>query len=507
MMSNEEKHRMKQGQVYYDGDCPMCTAFVGKLDATFKKRNVRAVDVNTGELPKGIEKRDALQEIFVVEEDGSRYRNAEAILRILALNPKLKFLPKLGRLPGVKQLLPIGYNFIARNRLFIFGPASRIYWVKWVLGFGFLAGIALSLPLWLSSRLYPTTPAVHFLPSIPNILGYGLLALLVGSLLGIILSSKPRKYIVSAIFLYGLFVLFDQSRLQPWAYQYAVMFAVLGFFSWKASDLQLKETILNICRFIVAAIYFWSGLQKFNLMFFSSVFPWFVSPVASFFPGTTEFYVYAIGIFIPLIEMAIGVGLLTRRFKTLAIFMALDMMVFVLLLLGPLGHNWNSVVWPWNVVMFLLVLVLFYKTNDFSWDFARKGKHVLLTFSIGLLFVFLPVLSFFDRYDSYPSFALYSGNIDQGFIRLSGATVEKLPGEVRQYAVPIGDHYRLYISKWSYGVMNVPAYPEERIYKNVAESLCIYEMNTAGMWLVIKEFPSFHERTEKTFTCSELRSS
>ena len=75
--------------------------------------------------------------------------------------------------------------------------------------------------------------------------------------------------------------------MQPWVYQYLFMLAALGLFSWRYDDVAGRDLTLNICRFIVASIYFWSGLQKLNPEFFNAHFVWVLAPIQGNFSGAS----------------------------------------------------------------------------------------------------------------------------------------------------------------------------------------------------------------------------
>lgn len=109
-----EKERRKT--IYYDGSCRMCTAIIKKVNDSSQKEKFNPKDLTKDPLPQNISRSAAGKEIHVIDENGTIYKNAEAILKILEEYPKWKFLVKLGRLPIIKQLLPIGYKFISANR-------------------------------------------------------------------------------------------------------------------------------------------------------------------------------------------------------------------------------------------------------------------------------------------------------------------------------------------------------------------------------------------------------
>lgn len=72
---------------------------------------------------------------------------------------------------------------------------------------------------------------------------------------------------------------------------------------------------MNALRLIVVSTYLWSGLQKLNAGFFEDVFPWLIEPMTVLLPGFLEGSLRPAAIAVPLIEAAIGVGLLTRSLR------------------------------------------------------------------------------------------------------------------------------------------------------------------------------------------------
>ncbi|MDR3700881.1 MAG: hypothetical protein P4L56_14645 [Candidatus Sulfopaludibacter sp.] len=116
------------------------------------------------------------------------------------------------------------------------------------------------------------------------------------------------------------------------------------------------ESALQTCRLIVAATYFWSGLAKLNPNFFAVVFPsLFTTFVAAVPPLISHLAFLA-----PMVECGAGIGLLTTRFRSPALFCAAGTHGFILLAIGPLGSRFNAVVWPWNLAMIAVLFVLFF---------------------------------------------------------------------------------------------------------------------------------------------------
>jgi predicted DCC family thiol-disulfide oxidoreductase YuxK len=492
--------------VYYDGTCPMCVAIVGKIDDSSKGANFSMKDITKEPLPSTFTRQAVEREMHVVGADGKIYKNAEAILKLLESYPAWKFIVTVGRLPGVKQILPVGYNFVAANRHFVFGPASRVYWLKIIISIGFLFGLFLSPKLWVSSRFYPLTPVLSVLPPIPYPFDWIILLVFLGVLAAVIATSRPRPFIWLAVALVLLMVFLDQERLQPWVYQYSFMLAALGFFSWRFDDVVSRDLTLNICRFTVASIYFWSGLQKVNPQFFHGDFMWMIAPIAKFFPLQAWRLFYVFARITPFIEMGIGLGLLFTRTRTAAITLALAMCAFVLWTLGPFGRNWDSIVWPWNIAMALLVVVLFARLRrNLLRDMFLVPNHVFHK-AILVLFGLLPIGYFFNVWDSYLSWSLYSGTTNIAIIYMSNDVRAQLPDSI-QRLVKIDDHRRnfLPLGDLAFSELNVPPYPETRIFKSVTRRFCDVADDPHEVLLVMRGRLSwFYRDRPQVLNCAQL---
>lgn len=290
-----------------------------------------------------------------------------------------------------------------------------------------LIGIAFSFPLWTIDRGYPLVPLVEGF-----VLPVGVHAALVVALCALLIATafQRRAAAMLAVIVLIILVFADQSRLQPWVFIEAGMLVVLA---WEKDRRSLVMAAL-----ILASVYIYSGLQKLNPGFVVEVFPWVYG----------EESVLALGV--PFVEIGIGVGLLTRRYRRLAIWMAVAMHLGILLALGPFGRVANSVIWPWNIAMIGFVGVVFRQTN-IAWQEVMRPRSVAQGFVL-ILFGILPMLSFWGWWDKYLSFALYSGNTQYATITAPGLNID--------------------VHEWSMSAMNVPAYPEERIYVALFQDIC-----------------------------------
>jgi predicted DCC family thiol-disulfide oxidoreductase YuxK/uncharacterized membrane protein YphA (DoxX/SURF4 family) len=324
--------------------------------------------------------KDAVEkEIHLIDQDGETYRGAQAILKIASQYPRLRVLAAIGQFPVIRPLLPIGYNVVARNRRFLFGAASRVFWLKAMIALVFCVGLVMSSRLWIGPRTYPLAPALSFLPSSihpADLVLYAALFALAGAIL---VSARPQKFIFWFLGIIIVFCLLDRTRWQPWVYQYGFLLAALALFSWDSDDIKGREQTLNVARLIVATTYIFSGFQKLNLNFIDNDFPWIVEPITNVFPAARGL-LYALGIGAPFIQIGFGLGLLTRKYRRVSLILAISMHVFILAMFGPFGRNWNNIIWPWTAAMAGLDLLLFtgnqrFSVRDIFWD-NRHPYHV-----------------------------------------------------------------------------------------------------------------------------------
>lgn len=387
-----------------------------------------------------------------------------------------------------------------------FFAKSRMFWLKIVVAGGLIAGLLLSRKLWTDGRFFPRAPVFDALPILPPSIETIVFVLLIALLAAILVFPKPQKLLFSAVVLAAIFSCFDQMRWQPWFYQYFFMLATLSAFSWKYSDTKKRQAILNTSRLIVASMYFFGGLQKVNPYFMGGVFPWMVEPIATIFPAPLRIFPLSLGAIVPFLEMGIGLGLLTKHYRKHAIVLALFMLGFVLFSLGPLGHNWNSIVWPWNIAMALFVIILFWGAENVSFRDVLWVKNFPFHKIILVLFVVMPALSFCNLWDSYLSSALYSGNTNSAQLYISDSVRQKLPTEIQQYVLQTeANRSVLDFTSWSFDELNVPPYPETRVYKDIARSICRHANNAKDVTLVVNGKPTlFNREPASTDDCSSL---
>jgi hypothetical protein len=369
---------------------------------------------------------------------------------------------------------------------------NRLAWLRRVVAVSLIAGLLVSAKAWVSDRPYPLVPPIGIGPSLPYPADHIFFALLVALLVGVALFRwrVAGSLALTAPVLAAFFVLQDISRLQPWLYQYSFMLAAVGLSGIGRLDAQKA---LNACRLIIAFTYFWSGLQKANASFVKDDYPWLLEPLLARLPPAAEPLLLPGAYAVPVVEVAIGLGLLGRRTRKPAVVGALLMHVFILFAIGPFGHNWNSLVWPWNLAMIAFVLILFWRPPDEpSLTTILRPRGSVCHAAILVLFAFMPALNFFGLWDSYLSSSLYSGRTEKGYV----------------WTLDGGGLRAMSINRVALNEMNLPGYPEERVYKKVfAKRWCEETSASALPVLAVHSTPEIFsgERSVKYYRCEDVR--
>ena len=354
----------------------------------------------------------------------------------------------------------------------------RLRYLRSLIAAAFLAGMLLSRRLWFGiGRTFPRTPLISALPDAFRLLEFLFWPLLLIVLIFIALRKDATRFIVIALTLSAVLVLLDQTRLQPWVYQYSVTLGILAFQSRKTGS-----TTLAACQLVIAVQYFWSGIQKLNWTFAHKTLPDVLALTGITLPESLPL----LAIVVALTEAAVGVALIFRRTRPVAVIAAVAMHVVLLVMM--ITSKQNSVIWPWNVAMTVVVVVLFWQADNSARLVSRASNSARVMLAIYCL---APVLSFAGWWDLYLSSALYSGNTPNAAIRINAEVRERLSPETQRlvFSTTSGELI-LPVYEWSMSDLNVPQYPEVRVYKELGRFVCRLGGNNRDVQLIIQERPN-----------------
>jgi hypothetical protein len=384
--------------------------------------------------------------------------------------------------------------------------ARRLKFLRIAVCCGFLAGISGSHELWFPvERNFPRAPLFFELPGDPAVFAERFLAVaLAVSLFSMIFLQRRKIFFIIALISVVCLIFLDQTRLQPWVYQYFLLLVVTAW-QWDGENDSSQK--LALAQILLAALYFWSGVQKMNYTFSHETLPILLAPLQNLFPSVRLPSVF-LGISIALIESLAGIGLLIRRTRNLSVCLAVIMHLLILVLL--IVKNYNSIVWIWNATLTALVVAAFWKSDvhvrqALQKASDRQGKAVK---SVVAASVFLPVLSFAGLWDMYLSGALYSGNTPVAVVRINENLFEKLPPKARSvvFQTKTGGERMLPLFEWAINEMNVPVYPERRVFRKIARDVCKTADDQKGVELIVKQRPGILQGSYnvKRIACAEI---
>lgn len=338
----------------------------------------------------------------------------------------------------------------------------------------FVLGIALSFKVWHSDRLFPVLPVFDWVPSSSlDVSGFLAMILVFSLLIGTVV--RNRAYFIGVFVLLVFLLLQDQMRWQPWVYIYFAF--LLPFALWKRPS----EQLLPYFQFLLIGVYLWSGAFKFGGSFIELTWDKMLRTLLFIDDPSTRQSLHFLGYGIPITEILIAVGLFFKKSRHLAIIIAI--MTHLIILFYVITNQQNSVIYPWNFAMILLVIVCFYKTeNSFNFRVSRQARRpninsrIKLQIATGaLFFVFLPALNPLGMWDNYLSFHLYSGTNGTFCVGLDQDQYKKVDPELYQYFWKVDEpngKFWIYVNYWALDELNVAFYPEERTFKKLEKSFC-----------------------------------
>lgn len=347
---------------------------------------------------------------------------------------------------------------------------QRLQLVKYCTLIGLLFSVLLSYNLWAGQRWFPKAPLFDGWLSISAPYDYINLILLIALIILVFISNSKLFSYLFILFCFYLW-LDDQNRLQPWFYNYVLIITILLFYKQRVDEPNNYTSVFISLQLLVALIYVFSGLQKFNSHFISDTYCWLIEPLNSMVSARQFSLILKFGKLVPYFELLLGLGLLIKPTRYIVLPLVIIMHLILLLLLGPLGNDYNSVVWPWNLTMIALNLLLFANVErerffDVAILFKGASFYVVMT----LMFIF-PIFSFQNKYDSYLSSSLYSGNTHNCTIILSNKAYDKLPYYIRNFVTINDDYNTLNTKRWCITELNTPCIPEYRVFSNVRRYL------------------------------------
>jgi hypothetical protein len=381
--------------------------------------------------------------------------------------------------------------------------------------------------LWFAASDFPAVPFVSFLTGVPRSVDQVLSGVLVVSLfaaacisgLRLTRGSLPAGFLriercCDLVFLASAasLILLNQHCLQPWMYHFLILAPLLWPRSTEALSPdgattdperddaaslqgaargQLTRTLI---LWFTSSIYVWSAWSKLDVSFIQSHGPKFVSAILDAVGVSTQFWSeqtwQLAAAMLPIGELVVGVGLLFRRTRKLALLASLVMHLLLMVAIGPWGLDHRPGVLIWNVFFIVLNAILILNSPSRSvtaglpasavqiWNHtagqAGSGTRERFVLVMTLGVVLFPTLRSIGCCDTWPAWAVYASSPARVLVQVRNDSVDQLPESLRQYIEPrqINDGWSwLRIDLWSLNATDTPIYPEDRFQLAVARSV------------------------------------
>jgi len=283
----------------------------------------------------------------------------------------------------------------------------------------------------------------------------------------------------------AVLIALDLNRFQPWLYEYLIiifMYLVPSKNSQeneqKNSSENLEETKAGAVLCLLVAIYFFSGLQKFNWRFLAFMGPWLLgfshSPAISCQDNTLAITASAV---LALTEVGLALALCFGKTRKVGIGLSVIMHAAILYSVGPHRFNINAAIWPWNITQVALLIICCMqlgKRNLFDKTLLQSAmQQPLLALVLALVCLVVPALGLLQIADPYPAFAFYTGDIPEGKLYFEKSLQSKLPSLMQRdtcfYDRTLG-LWCIDLIDWSSAELGSPIYANKHCIEAAARS-------------------------------------
>ncbi|MCA9004758.1 MAG: hypothetical protein KDA70_05745 [Planctomycetaceae bacterium] len=356
--------------------------------------------------------------------------------------------------------------------------------------------LSLTWKLWTPQTLFPQVPLFSWVSGLPTntdwlsfaCMGLSLISLLVLSAASLLKKNSEGECcpwfqkLCGCLFLLAFLceVLFDQHRLQPWAYQFALGLLILTVLK--------PQRAIPLFRLFVISIYFYSALSKCDASFVQTLGRQLAEGLFSAVGISTAYWskqtLSWIAASFPIGEFLIACGLLFRRTRQYALWAAVGMHLTLMLAIGPLGLNHYKGVLIWNIYFILQDVFLFHSRFQLQKpadpvDIPADDREALPAYSglervvqILVWFVLLaPLLEPTGYFDHWPSWGLYASHHDRVVLLIDEEAKWELPPDLQPFIdapQPLSSWCRMRVERWSLADLGAPLYPQARFQLGVA---------------------------------------
>jgi len=379
--------------------------------------------------------------------------------------------------------------------------------------------IACTWRLWFGASDFPAVPFFSFLEAVsrtvdPILSGVLVVALFIDAFLAASRVARGRAFVrsvrveqgcdVTFVAMAVALILLNQHCLQPWMCHFLILTPLLWPQTSKSKltvdevgsaestdDLSDDAFFQNAILWFTASIYAWSAWSKLDASFLQTHGPKFVGAICDAIGFSTRFWTdrtwQITAAALPIGELIVGVALLFRKTRSVALCGSVLMHLVLILAIGPWGLNHNAGVLLWNgffIVQNVVLLVAVRQSGanaglprgecttetSTTWKVrcARRRSAAVLILAGAVLF---PAVRSVDCCDTWLAWAVYASSPARVLVQVREDSVDQLPESLIPYVEPrpINDGWSwLRIDLWSLAATGTPIYPEDRFQLGVA---------------------------------------
>ncbi|MBA2612706.1 MAG: hypothetical protein H0U95_12080 [Bacteroidetes bacterium] len=343
---------------------------------------------------------------------------------------------------------------------------QRLLFIRVTVCVSLIISVLLSLHLWAGERLFPYAN-VFETAVIKAPYDYFFIFIFIFFIIASLFLKRHRLFIFLALLIGAGLVLIDMNRLQPWFYIYSAFLFVLMFYNGRIDDANKFTSFFIVLQLIFCSIYIFNGLSQLNSFFTETDFPELISPLQNMMSERQFLFIKKIGVFIPYMLILIGVCLLIRPIRYLAITFAVIFHVLLIIFLFPSARNQNYAIWFCNITFIPLLFLLFSgKTKQ-----RYYSPTLLLQFPLFyLIFGLFWVMPWFNQKDLWPdhlSANFKSGNMKAVEIRFTKIVLDKLPAYVQHFSTQKDSFFVLDYNGWCRDELSANCFREPIVFNNI----------------------------------------
>lgn len=364
-------------------------------------------------------------------------------------------------------------------------------------------GMLCAWPLWdvgerpFQFPLLPLFGGAHFAAPVPG----HWQALSLAALTALLAFLPSNRWLLAlTLTALALLCLLDLNRLQPWVWLYGLIFVAA------LQTLNTQHLTLQSLRLLLAAVYFWSGFHKLTPYFAEDNFAWFCEA----FRFTQPLGQYpALGYAVALLEMSFAAGLMWPRTRRWFRYLVIGLHAVILAVLSPWGHDWNAVVWPWNLAMAALVWFVFSEKHSPEVAESRpvmpeRGLPGYIVIALAWLG---PLLNIWGLWPHALSWQLYTNTHPEATFYTEQRMVFKNPNGSDVWPEFTKGEPELYLEDWAMRDLRVPIFASERTFRQMGKYLCgcLSQPDSAALYILSVRRWDKSAVQDKKIPCRELR--